>query len=371
MDPFATSHFSHDALLHDLKTLDGQDRKTAAVLFSRIVEVEERGLFLREGYPSMHAYCIQGLHWCEGTASRRIYAARAARRFPVLFDALADGRLHVTGVLKLSKYLTSGNVDELVAAATHKSKAEIEQLIAERFPQPDLPELLQTFGPPPPPTQTMAAPQCDQHSPENVDAVTPPACPPAPGPPQQHSPENAGLRAPRPELKPLAPQRFGFQCTLDQETHDLFQDVRALMSHEVPTGEMVLVLKGALKLAKAELEKRKFAATDRPGRSRPVTSRRHIPAAVKRVVRERDGERCAFVSDSGKRCTARRMLEFDHQEPVANGGEATAENVRLLCRAHNQDAAERAFGIDFMDRKRREARARGRSAPRTARERIH
>jgi hypothetical protein len=124
------------------------------------------------------------------------------------------------------------------------------------------------------------------------------------------------LRAPRPELKPLAPQRFGFQCTLDQETFDLFQDVRALMSHEVPTGEMVLVLKGALKLAKAQLEKRKFAATDRPGRSRPVTARRHIPAAVKRAVRERDGERCAFVNDSGKRCTAEDPLSAAQPRPL-------------------------------------------------------
>jgi hypothetical protein len=170
MDSFATSHFSHDALLHDLKALDGQDRKTAAVLLSRVVEVEQRGLFLREGYPSMHAYCIQGLHWCEGTASRRIYAARAARRFPVLFDAVADGRLHLTAVLMLSKYLTSGNVDELAAATTHKSKAEIEQLIADRFPQPDLREVLQAIGPPPPPTRTTAAPLGDEHSPENADA---------------------------------------------------------------------------------------------------------------------------------------------------------------------------------------------------------
>jgi len=237
----------------------------------------------------------------------------------VLFDAVADGRLHLTAVLMLSKYLTSGNVDELAAASTHKSKAEIEQLIADRFPQPDLPELLQALGPPPP-TRTTAASHGDEHSPEN--AVADP--PPAPGPTQQHSPENAESRAPRPALKPLAPQRFGFQCTLDQETHDLLQDVRALMSHEIPTEEMVLVLKGALKLAKAQLEKRKFAATDRPGHSRPVTSRRHIPAAVKRAVRERDGGRCTFVSDNGKRCAARTLLET-----IWNDGLAVVRSCHL------------------------------------------
>jgi hypothetical protein len=40
---------------------------------------------------------------------------------------------------------------------------------------------------------------------------------------------------------------------------------------------------------------------------------------------------------------------------VARGGEATAENLRLRCRAHNGYAAERTFGAGFMERKRAEA----------------
>src|SRR5262249_54855593 len=160
-----------------------------------------------------HAYCIEQLHWCEGTASRRIFAAHAGRRFPVLFDAIADGRLHLTAVLMLSRYLTSGNVDELVAAATHKSKAEIERLIAERFPRPDRPEVLQVIASPGPPTLT--APPGELHSSEIAPVPPPPLSAP------RSSPEKIEPRAPRAEPKPLAPQRYGLQCTLDQETHDL------------------------------------------------------------------------------------------------------------------------------------------------------
>jgi HNH endonuclease len=166
--------------------------------------------------------------------------------------------------------------------------------------------------------------------------------------------------APRSEPKPLAPERYGLQVTLDRETYELLQHVRALMSHEVPTGETVLVLKGALKLAAGALEKRKYAATDRPGRSRGCSSARRIPAAVRRAVRERDGGQCAFVSDSGKRCTERTMLEYDHKDPIARRGVTTVENLRLLCRAHNQHEADRAFGAEFMERKRREAQERTR-----------
>ena len=67
---------------------------------------------------------------------------------------------------------------------------------------------------------------------------------------------------------------------------------------------------------------------------------------------ERDGGRCTFVSESGHRCEARTRLEFDHVEPVAHGGHATVQGLRLRCRAHNQLEAERAFGRDFMNSKR-------------------
>jgi hypothetical protein len=43
--------------------------------------------------------------------------------------------------------------------------------------------------------------------------------------------------------------------------------------------------------------------------------------------------------------------------PVARGGEATVSNIRLLCRAHNQLAAERVFGAGFMKHKRKITRA--------------
>jgi Holliday junction resolvasome RuvABC DNA-binding subunit len=46
---------------------------------------------------------------------------------------------------------------------------------------------------------------------------------------------------------------------------------------------------------------------------------------------------------------------------VARGGESTASNVRLLCRAHNQFEAEQVFGQAFMEGKREKARAEAQS----------
>jgi hypothetical protein len=77
---------------------------------------------------------------------------------------------------------------------------------------------------------------------------------------------------------------------------------------------------------------------------------------VRRAVWERDRGQCTFVGDNGHRCTARRVLEFDHIEPVARGGRASVEGIRLRCRVHNQYEAERVYGAGFMDMKRDEAR---------------
>jgi len=131
------------------------------------------------------------------------------------------------------------------------------------------------------------------------------------------------------------------------------------MSHTLPAGAVDQVIALALKSLVRELERRKFAATSRPRQApgRASGDPRHIPAAVKRAVWERDHGRCTFVSERGTRCPAHSRLEFDHADPVARGGRSTVENLRLRCRAHNQFAAERMFGAGFMKEKRERSQA--------------
>jgi len=349
MDPLATSHLSNFDLLRDFDARVARNHTELATLLTRIAEIDERRLYLEEGYPSMKAFLVQRMRLpTENAAYKRLTAARLARKYPGILVALYDGRLHLRGVLTLAPHLTPANADELVAAALDKTCFELEVMLAQRFPRPDMPERL----------DAIAAP-LNSLAPGRVDTTIPNG--PAHGHAESRPAEAAGqlvserLEAPPAKLVPLAPQRFGFQFTGDQETHDAYEHVRDLLSHEVPTGEMSLVFKSVLKLAEAQLMKRKFAVTERPGPSRGSADPRHIPAAVRRAVAERDRERCSFVSDAGKRCQERRFLEYDHEIPLACGGEATVENIRLRCRAHNLYAAERAFGAEFMDRKRQEA----------------
>jgi 5-methylcytosine-specific restriction endonuclease McrA len=362
-DPFATSHFSNPALLADLDQRVAHDRKSFAVILTRIAEIDERRLYLAEGYSCMKAFCMERMRLTEGAAYKRLTTARLARQYPGILVALADGRLHMRAVLMLGPHLTSANADELVAAAADKTRFELDLLLARRFPRPDVPDRLEPIASSPAATlmaAELAPAPAGALAPERVQATMPDECGHAEAPSsvatRPLAPERVDASGPRSRVTPLSPGRYGFQGTWDQEGYDLYHEVRALMSHEVPTGELALVLQGALRIARAELQKRKFGATARPGRSRASASPRSIPAAVRRAVQERDGGRCAFVSEAGQRCAETRFLEFDHIDPVARGGEATVANLRLVCSAHNRYAAERVFGAEFMSRKREEAR---------------
>jgi 5-methylcytosine-specific restriction endonuclease McrA len=164
---------------------------------------------------------------------------------------------------------------------------------------------------------------------------------------------------PRPRVAPLAAERFALQVTIGRGTYDKLCHAQALLGRANPSGELEGVLDRALEALIATLERRKFGAARGTRRRTPQPSKslRHVPIHVRRTVYTRDQGQCTFVSESGQRCPARTRLEFDHIEPVACGGRATVDNLRLRCRAHNQLEAECAFGAGFMSRKRHEARA--------------
>lgn len=78
-----------------------------------------------------------------------------------------------------------------------------------------------------------------------------------------------------------------------------------------------------------------------------------LPTKLRDRVLARDGGRCTFVGPGGHQCGATRRLEVDHIIPRGKGGETTAENLRTLCRAHNQFEADKAYGRKFMEQHRR------------------
>jgi 5-methylcytosine-specific restriction endonuclease McrA len=168
----------------------------------------------------------------------------------------------------------------------------------------------------------------------------------------------------RSKVQPLAPGRYGIQFAMSQSGLDKLHYFQDLLGFEIPSEDLGRLFEDALDARIREVEKQKLAATSQPRASRRGSGKNsgHIPAYVRRAVWERDGARCTFVSESGRRCEATKGLQFDHVLEVARGGEAAVEDIRLRCWAHNQYTAECTFGAEFMRHKRIAAAEARRSA---------
>jgi hypothetical protein len=367
MKRIPVSRLSNDALIQELKESVAHDGPHTARQVALIAEVERRRLYAPAGYSSMYTYCLDKLHLSEDAAYKRIQVARVARRYPAVLASLAEGRVHLTGLNLLSahfKGLDPSVVNELLSAAAHKTKKEIEQLLAERFPKPDLRAQVRAI-PPVPPLPQGPAYEPFVGAPGQPQLVANAASELAPAQVGEHvtscqtGPATCSESAERTRVAPLSAQRYGVQFTLDQAGHDLLRKVQDLLGHEVPRGDLAELFVRALMVYAAMLEKKKHAATENPrAPRRQKPGSRHISAHVKRVVWERDEGRCTHVSDTGHRCEASSDLEYDHVLEYARGGEGTVGNIRLRCRAHNRLGAERTYGAGFIERKQAEAVAR-------------
>jgi 5-methylcytosine-specific restriction endonuclease McrA len=382
MRSYSLESVSKAALLRDVVTHFGRAHEATAVGIAYLAEIDSRRAYLEAAHPSLRSFCLHVLHLSEDSASKRIQAARTARRFPEIFEALAANRLHLSGVILLAPYLTEQNAGELLAAAEHKTKAEIELLLARRFPRSEDLGLVEVL----PagrrevehaPAHVVAAAGSAERGHEHAPGHAGPSAKPAehaPGharfsakPGHELAPAHARVRERRSRVTPVADQRYGLHLTIGQTTYDKLRYAKALLSHAVPDGDLAEVVDRALDALVRALEKRKLARVDRPRTVRRTTAdARSIPARVRRAVWERDGDQCSYVGEDGQRCPARDLLELDHVVPVARGGQATVDNLRVRCRGHNALEANRIFGAGFMEERRAQGRDEDRSVVRDA-----
>ena len=159
---------------------------------------------------------------------------------------------------------------------------------------------------------------------------------------------------PPPVVQPLAPGRYKVQFTASAGLAEKLERLQALMRSQVPDGDLGAVIEAAVTEKLARLEARRFATTSRPRKDLSKTdtspASRHIPAAVRRAVRERDERQCRFVDATGRRCPQRDRLEYHHWHPFGMGGDHRPENIRLMCHRHNTYLAEHDYGQKAMRR---------------------
>ena len=295
MDDFRS--LPDEQLLARIEGFAQEERERLPVFLACLGEVDRRRLPEERGYSSTFDYCVRRLRFSEDEAYRRIHAARAAACRPELLSALSDGQLSLSAVSKIAPHVRRMDAPEIIARAEGKSTRELEEILAPLCPEPVKRDRIRTIA--------VAAP-----------SGTDPAVPPAP-----------------------SRVEFSFHGSL--ALRDAIERAKELLSHKFPFGEMDHVL---LEIVEEYLERHDPQTALKLGRIAPVKGSSAIPAAIRRAVWARDGGRCAFVGPDGILCQARRMLELDHCLPRALGGRDTVENLRLLCRPHNDAERRRLLG---------------------------
>ena len=348
-------------LLERFAALVRRDRTNTAHLLAHIAEIDERKLWAKQACSSMFAFCMERFHMSESMAAKRIWAARTARRFPVILPMLAKGELHLSGINQLGKHLTEANHRALLERVKHKSSREIDVLVAELAPRPDVPSRVRAL---PIRAVTSTGNTREGHADGQRVADCLPVEPLVADAPE-HAPE-VPEATPEPVTGPfkpaaghkqivaLAPKRYKIEITVDQDTHDKLRTLQDLLRHQLPSADPATIVSRAIALLLDDTLKRKAALTKaaRPSREPSATRTRAIPAAIRREVWRRDRGRCAFLDERGRRCPATSSIEYHHETPYGRGGPHEAANVALRCRAHNQYEADLDFGRAFMRSKR-------------------
>ncbi|HXC51903.1 MAG TPA: hypothetical protein VN634_13525 [Candidatus Limnocylindrales bacterium] len=397
---------SEQELLDHFECLVARDRRTTAALLVAIAEIDERKLWARHACSSMFSFCMERFHMSEQVTAKRIWAARTARRFPVVLDLVARGELHLSAIHLLARHLTTENHLRVLERATHKSSREVERLVAELAPRPDVASRVRAM-----PGRRGADAANDRPS---VSAGgTSMDCEQAGGASDRCAStdresgggasdwcastdhESAGCSSNRPDstvvgaaisppsaqpakvtkpIVPLSPRRYKIEITVDEKTHDKLRSLQDLLGRSATGRDAAAIISRAIDVLLVQTLTRKAGCTDRPGSTtstnaectdRPGTMpaadtaasqraqrSRTIPAAVRREVWQRDSGRCCYVDGRGRRCRETSNIEFHHKAPFAMGGPATPENIELRCAAHNQYQADLDFGRAFMDARR-------------------
>lgn len=323
-------------LCRELGFLAEREKRDLSGLLAHLAEFDRRRLSRDSGYESTFMYCVRVLRYDEGGAYRRVHAARVVKRYPRVLEAIEKGELTLTSLLLLSPVLTDENHLSVFQRAKHKTKREIETIVAALDPQAPIPDSMRRL--PSGPEWTPNIPTVNAGR-EIDDPLSSGAEIIPPTPPKEWQ-----------AVMPLTAERVRIGFDAAMELMKLIDRAKQVLRHKYPDGKLEDLVREAFEILLERKDPQKKLAmkpgeVDRvePRLVRTIKSGRYIPMWVRRAVWARDAGRCAWRFDDGTVCGSRDWLEYDHVVPFARGGTSnTPRNIRLACRTHNRLAAEAA-----------------------------
>jgi uncharacterized protein YcbK (DUF882 family) len=323
-------NLSNEALLLNTKNLVVRERELLNQVLHHLREIESRRLYASLGFASLFDYAVKELCYSASAAARRINAMRLLKDLPAeVEDALKDGKLSLSQLASVQVFLKheknlQGRVystDEkldLVTQLQGTSQREAEKLLVSLSPD-------STF---------------------------------------KH----------QERVRPVAQNLSEFKTVISDELLKKLERVRELVAHRTQSGQWSDVLEvmadkaiEALDPALVKISNRKakekklnpsgvLSLAPKPdasnlsskaivSNSTPKFASRYISKPLKKSIFQRAQGQCEFVEPrTHRRCSCRSFLQVDHITPLALGGRSVADNLRVLCRAHNIHAAVQVLG---------------------------
>ncbi len=310
---------SDDSLLSKVKALAGEERRIHRQVLETLLEVDRRKLHLARGFSSLFAFCTDELGYSPASAQRRIASMR------LLQEMSPPEREQVQTKIE-SGTLTLNHLAQLQSVA----RAERWDLHAKR-------EMLQSV-------EGKSVRQCEKILASQMTSPT----------------------MPRESIRPVSATQSQVTLVLDDQTLNLLERFKELTAHRNPQATHAGAIRLALQIAvervdparevKARAAPAESANAERsanpesdtrvphsvPTQEAAASHRRSTPnfnrrpsRPLRRSIWRRD-QVCQYVDPiTGRPCTSQFKLELDHHLPFSKGGSTTAENLRLLCRAHN------------------------------------
>lgn len=290
----------------NLKLLVTSEREILIEILIHIVEVERRKLYLTYGYSSLFEYLTKRIGYANGSAQRRIDAARLSFDAPDVIEKLESGELNLAQVSLLQKSIREVQASSKTKIEAHVKEDLIEQLLNKSFSESEV--LV---------SQAL-----------NVK-------------PKQYT-----------KTMHQKDESVRLEITFTKVQWAKLVKMRELLSNSLPFGsswdkvleyvsDSVIQQKDKSRVVKKTSVKEKVNKDSKSSSSKPEHSakvaRKAISRTVQRELFQRD--QCCQYKDknTGKQCKSKWRLTIDHIRPVWAGGSNTSENLRVLCSNHNRE----------------------------------
>ncbi len=308
--------------LSDLELLEftsraAKNEKAATlVLLEHLLEVDVRRAFAADAYSSLFDYVVRGLKYSESQAAERVSAVRLMRETPEVKTHIESGALTLTSAAMIQRHIRA----EMSAPGGSKVKVPKE-------------------------TKAALITECLGQSKREVEKIL-----------LSHASEPVRL-ASQELTRQVTATHTELKILIDEETRELLKRAKEL-SQTSTTAELLkqtlqtIIEKRERQLGKSapaneaqEHSKPSHSATSTPPEEESKEARnpnaRYIPTQFRRAIFTRSNGQCEYrAPHTDARCTSSAHLHVDHVLPLALGGKTELKNLRHLCSAHNQKAAQ-------------------------------